>query len=218
MIKSLLLFLVLLAPTLANPVMAASSQATQAPVILVTGDSLSAAYGIGIEEGWVALLQKRLQAQGYPHRVVNTSVSGETTRGALARLPSELSQHKPAIVLIELGANDGLRGQSLKTMRENLARMVRLSQRAGARPVLFEMMLPANYGQQYTEDFRKSFANVARANGVPLLPFLLNSIALDPEAFQSDGIHPTAASQPRLLDAIWPALKPLLDRSKTAGG
>lgn len=194
--------------------MAATPQAPRVPVILVTGDSLSAAYGIGIEEGWVALLQKRLQQQGYPHRVVNTSVSGETTRGALARLPAELSQHKPEIVLIELGANDGLRGQSLKAMRDNLTKMVKLSQRAGAKPVLFEMRLPANYGPQYTEDFRKSFATVAKAQDVPMLPFFLSGIALQPGSFQSDGIHPTAAAQPGLLEAVWPALKPLLGVSR----
>jgi acyl-CoA thioesterase I len=215
MIKSLLLFLALLVSTLANPAMAATQQAPRVPVLLVTGDSLSAAYGIGIEEGWVALLQKRLQQQGYPHRVVNTSVSGETTRGALARLPTELAQHRPVLVLIELGANDGLRGQSLKTMRENLSTMVRLSRKAGAKAVIFEMRLPANYGPQYTEDFRESFTDVARSHGVPLVPFFLDSIALQAGSFQSDGIHPTTAAQPGLLEAVWPTLKPLLGMPPT---
>ncbi|MGH8453892.1 MAG: arylesterase [Nevskiales bacterium] len=207
MLKHLLLILVLL------PLPAfAATQPTRQPTILVTGDSLSAAYGMALDQGWVALLQKRLREQGYPHAVVNTSVSGETTRGALARLPAELARHKPAIVLIELGGNDGLRGQPVKTLRGNLAKMVALSRQAGAKPVLFEMRLPANYGPQYTEDFRKSFGAVASAEKVPLVPFMLESIALDPKSFQNDGIHPTATVQPKLLDTVWPTLKPLLDQ------
>jgi acyl-CoA thioesterase-1 len=202
MFKRLLLLLILLLPV--------SASATGAPTILVTGDSLSAAYGMALEQGWVALLQRRLSEQGYPHKVVNTSVSGETTTGALARLPDELARHKPAIVLIELGGNDGLRGQPLKALRENLRQMTALSRKAGAKPVLFEMQLPANYGPQYTGEFRQSFGMVARAEKTPLVPFMLANIALDPRAFQNDGIHPTAAVQPKLLDAMWPTLKPLL--------
>ncbi len=189
-----------------------------APAILVTGDSLSAAYGIGLDQGWVALLQQRLKQQGYPHIVVNTSVSGETTRGALARLPAELARHKPAIVLIELGANDGLRGQPLKSLRENLRRMVALSRKAGATPVLFEMRLPANYGLQYTEAFRRSFGELAKVERVTLVPFFMSAIALDPAYFLEDGIHPNAAAQSKLLDAVWPTLKPLLDRGLRRAG
>lgn len=189
------------------PLMAAG---TAAPAILVTGDSLSAAYGMGLDQGWVALLQQRLKQQGYPHRVVNTSVSGETTRGALARLPAELARHQPAIVLIELGANDGLRGQPVQNLRENLRRMVTLSRKSGATPVLFEMRLPANYGAQYTEAFRQSFGELARAERVPLVPFFMAAIALDPVHFLEDGIHPNAAAQAKLLDAVWPTLAPLL--------
>jgi acyl-CoA thioesterase-1 len=202
MFKHLLLVLALLLPAL--PATAAQQ------VILVTGDSLSAAYGMALDKGWVALLQQRLSEQGYPHKVVNTSVSGETTAGGLARLPSELARHKPAIVLIELGANDGLRGQSLPRMRENLSRMIALSRKANAASALFEMRLPDNYGPQYTEDFRKSFGVVAKAEKVLLVPFLLAPLTTDAKWFQSDGIHPTAAAQIRMLDAIWPALESLL--------
>lgn len=184
----------------------------------MTGDSLSAAYGMALDQGWVALLQRRLSEQGYPHKVVNTSVSGETTAGALARLPAELSRHKPVLVLIELGANDGLRGQSVKVMRRNLEKLVGLSRQVGAKPVLFEMRIPANYGPQYTEDFRKSFGVVAAAEKVPLAPFMLATIALDPKSFQNDGIHPTAAAQPKLLEVVWPTLKALLGKSRVKSG
>lgn len=207
MLKQWLLVLVLLLPV--------TTRAADAPVILVTGDSLSAAYGMALDQGWVALLQQRLQQQGYPHRVVNASVSGETTKGALSRLPAELKRHRPALVLIELGANDGLRGQPTKAMRENLRRMADLSRKAGAKPVLFEMRLPANYGPQYTEDFRQSFGTVAQAEKLPLVPFFMAAIALQPEWFLNDGIHPTAAAQPKLLDAVWPTLKPLLGKPAT---
>jgi acyl-CoA thioesterase I len=203
MFKRLLLILVLL------PAMAGAAP-QRSPVILVTGDSLSAAYGMGLDQGWVALLQQRLKQQGYPHSVVNTSVSGETTRGALARLPAELARHKPAIVLIELGANDGLRGQPLAALRNNLRQMVVLSRKAGATPVLFEMRLPANYGPQYTEGFRQSFGEVAKAERVPLVPFFMAAIALEPANFLDDGIHPNVAAQPKLLEAVWPTLIPLL--------
>jgi acyl-CoA thioesterase-1 len=204
MFKRLLLILIVLLPV--------PAAAANPPVILVTGDSLSAAYGIAVEEGWVALLQQRLQSQGYPHRVVNTSVSGETTAGALARLSGELARHSPAIVLIELGANDGLRGQPVKTMRANLARMITLSRKVGARPVLFEMRIPANYGLQYAEAFHRSFGDLATAQRIPLVPFFLAPIVLDAGSFQGDGIHPTAAVQPKLLDAVWPTLEPVLGK------
>lgn len=176
------------------------------------GDSLSAAYGIRVDRGWVALLRERLEQSGYPQQVVNASVSGETTSGGLLRLPAALAQHRPAIVLIELGANDGLRGQPLTLMRANLEKMVRLSRAAKARPVLFEMRIPSNYGETYTAGFRNSFASVARKSKVPMVPFWLGSIAADPRNFQDDGVHPTEAVQPQLLDAVWPVLKPLLKK------
>lgn len=186
------------------------SEPTQSPTLLVTGDSLSAAYGMTLDQGWVALLQRRLSEQGYPHKVVNTSVSGETTRGALARLPSELARHQPGIVLIELGANDGLRGLPVQTMRENLKKMIGLSKKAGARVLLFEMRIPENYGQAYTKAFSGSYKTVATQEQVTLLPFFMAPIALQPGSFQSDGIHPTAAAQPLLLEAVWPGLRALL--------
>lgn len=163
-----------------------------------------------LDQGWVALLQRRLSEQGYPHQVVNTSVTGETTRGALARLPSELERHKPSIVLIELGANDGLRGLPVQTMQANLRKMVGLSKKAGAKVLLFEMRIPENYGQAYTKPFSDSYQIVATKEQVTLLPFFLAAIALQPGSFQGDGIHPKAEVQPQLLDAVWSNLVPLL--------
>lgn len=186
------------------------ARAADAPVILVWGDSLSAAYGVPLESGWTQLLQQRLRAQGYPHRVVNGSVSGETTAGGLARLPAALRQHRPALVVIELGGNDGLRGLPLKQLRANLTALVRRSREAGAKVVLCEMQIPPNYGAAYTAGFQRAFAEVARAQGAPLVPFLLASIATDPQWFQEDGIHPTVAAQPKLLDAVWPVLHSVL--------
>lgn len=184
--------------------------AQAAPTVLVWGDSLSAAYGIPLERGWVAGLQRRLKAEGYPHRVVNGSVSGETTAGGLGRLPAALARNEPAVLLIELGANDGLRGLSLATLRQNLEQMVSQAQAAGARVAVFEMMIPTNYGARYANGFRETFAEVAEASGARLVPFLLAPIALEMRWFQPDGIHPTAAAQPLILDAVWPHVEPLL--------
>ena len=180
------------------------------PVILVMGDSLSAAYGIPADRGWVALLQARLQKNGSRARVVNASVSGETSSGGLARLPALLQKHQPRWVLIELGANDGLRGQPVKAMQANLGQMIELARAANARPVLFEMRIPSNYGPVYTEQFAASFGFVVESTQTPLLPFLWAPIALDASAFLHDGIHPGARAQPLLLDAVWPTLAPLL--------
>ena len=176
-------------------------------MILVWGDSLAAAYGIPVESSWVQRLQKRLESEAYPHRVVNGSVAGETTAGGLARLPAALARHKPAIVLIELGGNDGLRGLPLKQLRQNLAALVRASQGAGARVLLFEMRIPPNYGAAYADGFRSAFAEVARAERARLVPFFLEPIATDTAMFLDDGIHPSAAAQPQLLEAVWPTLK-----------
>lgn len=180
------------------------------PVILVLGDSLSAGYGLPRESGWVSLLERRLKSQGHPHRVVNASISGDTSAGGLSRLPAALEAHRPQIVLIELGANDGLRAQSVPQLRANLEKMVALSRTAGATPVLFEMQIPSNYGPAYTERFAKVFGDTARAQKTPLVPFFLAAIATDATQFQDDGIHPGAGAQPKLLDAIWPTLLPLL--------
>lgn len=178
--------------------------------MLVLGDSLSAAYGIPLDQGWVALLQQRLEAGGYRERVINASVSGETTAGGLARLPALLDRHKPRWVLVELGGNDGLRALPLAELRANLRRIVALTRAAGAEPILFEMRIPTNYGPDYAEGFRASFAEVARETGAPLVPFLLGAIATDPSAFQDDGIHPSLPAQQKILDAVWPTVESAL--------
>src|SRR5262249_26811392 len=145
-----------------------------------------------------------------PHEVINASVSGETSSGGLARLPAVLNQHKPEIVLIELGGNDGLRGLPAKNLRENLAAMVALARKSGAQPVLFEMRIPPNYGLIYFGQFRATFGEVAKSAKIPMVPFFLGTIADKPGMFQDDGIHPVAAAQGQMLDAVWPTLKPLL--------
>ncbi|MEQ1439172.1 arylesterase [Fontimonas sp. SYSU GA230001] len=205
-------FLRLLLPLvlgLAAPAIHAAGADTR-PIMLVLGDSLGAAYGVPAERGWVALLQKRLDAAGYPARVVNASVSGETTAGGLARLPALLERHRPRWVLIELGGNDGLRGLPLTRLRDNLRQIGALSRAAGATPIYFEMRIPTNYGADYADGFAASFGEVARALKAPLVPFFLAEIATDPASFQDDGIHPTAAVQDKLLDAVWPTLRRVL--------
>lgn len=187
-----------------------------APVILVVGDSLSAAYGISQSDGWVARMQARLAEAGYPHRVVNASISGETSAGGLARLPALLDRHAPDLVLLELGGNDGLRGQPVARLKENLGAMIAASRAAGAQPVLFEMRIPENYGATYTQAFTAAFGELGAAEDVPVVPFFLAAIAEDESWFQADGIHPTAAAQPRMLDAVWPTLEPLLAASAAA--
>lgn len=201
----------------ARPAPAAPAAPTTAPpTLVVLGDSLSAGYGIRVEEGWVALLQKRLREQGYGYRVVNASVSGETTGGALARLPRVLQVHRPALVIVELGGNDGLRGVPVTELRSNLERIVTLSKQAGANVLVAGMRIPSNYGPQYTERFFATFGEVAKQHRVALVPFFLDRIALDDRFFQPDRIHPTAAAQPYLLDTVWPVLQPLLRKSVAA--
>jgi acyl-CoA thioesterase I len=181
-----------------------------APAILILGDSLSASYGVRVEQGWVALLQARLRSKGYGHRVVNASSSGETTGGGLARLPRALEVHRPEVVVVELGGNDGLRGLPVADIRSNLNSIITRSQQAGARILLVAMRIPPNYGPVYTKDFEQLFGEVARQHKVPLVPFPLEDVALDDSLMQADGLHPNAAAQPRLLDAIWPQLEALL--------
>jgi len=181
-----------------------------APVILVVGDSLSAAYGIRLEQGWVALLQARLEAEGYGHRVVNASASGETTGGALARLPRALARHRPAVVILELGGNDGLRGLPIGDVRGNFEDLIRLSRETEARVLLIGMRIPPNYGPAYTQTFHELYGDLARQHGLPLVPFFLDGIALDDSLMQDDGLHPAASAQPKLLELVWPELKPLL--------
>lgn len=180
------------------------------PTILVFGDSLSAGYGIAVEQSWPSLLKERLVAEKFPQAVVNASISGETTAGGRSRLAGALKQHRPATVILALGANDGLRGLPINVMRDNLVAMVRSARQSGAQVLLAGMQLPPNYGPDYTRDFNATFAMVARQEKVSLLPFLLEPIARDDNAFQPDRLHPTAAAQPKILDHVWPALKPLL--------
>lgn len=181
-----------------------------APRILVFGDSLSAAYGIELDDGWVALLQQRLQAQGRPHQVVNASVSGETTAGGRARLPALLAREAYALVVLELGGNDGLRGLSLAQTDDNLRAMIETARGAGAEVLLLGMRLPPNYGATYTNAFAAIYPKLARELDTALVPFLLDGVATDPALMLPDRIHPRAAAQPRLLDTVWPVLVPLL--------
>ena len=184
----------------------------EAPVILVLGDSLSAGYGIPVEQGWVSLLQRRLAERGFPHQIVNASISGDTTSGGLSRLPAALERHRPALVILELGANDGLRGQPPVAMANNLARMIELSRQAGARVLLAEMRIPPNYGPLYAQKFQATFGELAKRYDIPLIPFLLEGVAGNPALTQDDGLHPRAEAQPRVLDNVWPTLEPLLAR------
>lgn len=203
--KRLLVLFVLIA--------ASVSAKAETPVILVFGDSISAGYGLArVEQGWAALLQTMLKAQGYGYQVVNASVSGETTAGGLARLPRALNLHQPKIVILELGGNDGLRALPIEQMRANLVRMIDLSTAAGAQVLLLGMRMPPNYGADFTEQFRLCYSDVARDKKVALMPFLLNDIALSPNLMQADGIHPNELGQPKLLTNIWPSLIPLLRR------
>jgi len=189
---------------------ATPARAQQQPVILVFGDSLAAGYGLPQGRGWVDLLQARLERDGYVYKVVNASISGETSLGGRNRLPAALAQHRPRIVVLELGANDGLRGQPIAALRENLVAMIRASARAGARSLLIGMRIPPNYGQAYTRQFESVFAEVARAQRVPLIPFLLDGFADQRELFQQDGIHPAEPAQELILATVWSALEPLL--------
>lgn len=200
----------LLVVALLGPVTPLWGASADPPVILVLGDSLSAAYGLDTGQGWVALLERRLRDRGLPHRVVNASISGDTTHGGLARLPAALARHHPGLVIIELGANDGLRGQDPQRMRDNLKEMIGLSRAQGARVLLVGIRLPANYGRRYRERFDAVFPELAETTGVALVPFLLEGVARDRRLFQADGVHPNAAAQGRILDTVWARLEPLL--------
>ncbi len=181
-----------------------------APVLLVFGDSLSAGYRMDEEEGWVALLATRLAGEGVNVRVVNASVSGETTDGGLARLPAALDTHKPAIVILELGGNDGLRGLPVANIKQNLMQMVELSQAAGARVILAGIQIPPNYGPRYTGPFTSQYQEIAEDMQLPLIPFLIDGIPQQPELMQDDGIHPRAEAQGLVLENVWPVLAPVL--------
>nr|WP_246505326.1 arylesterase [Coralloluteibacterium stylophorae] len=190
---------------------AAAAWAAPRP-LLVVGDSLSAAHNIPVESGWVSLLEDRLaESMVTPPKVINASISGETSAGALTRLPALLEQHRPGVVVIELGGNDALRGLSPVQLRDNLARMIEASREAGAKVLLLGIEIPSNYGPAYRDRVRGVYSGLAESLDVAMLPFLLDGIALDPALMQADGIHPTAAAQPRVLDNVWPRLEPLLD-------
>jgi len=178
--------------------------------LLVLGDSLSSAYGIPLEKGWVSLLQKRLQNKHMKWQLINASITGDTTHGGLARLPELLQRHRPAIVIIELGGNDGLRGLSLREMKRNLVKMTQLAQQAGAAVLLLGVRLPANYGPVYGERFHRVYREVADTTGAALVDFFLQGVAETTERMQADGIHPAAEAQPLILDNIWPELEPQL--------
>ena len=194
-------------------IVASATAYAEAPVILVFGDSISAGYGLPhVELGWVELLKTRLKAQGYGYQVVNASVSGETTAGGLARLPRALQLHHPSIVIIELGGNDGLRALPIAQFRDNLSQLAALASASGAKVLLLGMRMPPNYGPQYTEQFAKVFSDLAHDKKIPTVPFLLTDIALSQNLLQGDEIHPNAEGQPILLNNVWPALQPLLQK------
>ncbi len=200
------------------PASAASAAPTQAPVVLVFGDSLSAGYGISVERGWVSLLAQKIEHEGYGFRVVNASVSGETTAGGLARLPRALAVQQPRIVLLELGANDGLRGLPLADARANLDQMITILQSQHVAVLLLGLRLPPNYGERYTSGFMSMYQELSASHHIALLPFLLENVALHPELMQSDGLHPNERGQPLLLDNVWPTLVPLLRAADNSGG
>ena len=175
------------------------------------GDSLSAGYNMRLEQSWPSLLQQRLEDEGRLCRVINSSITGDTTQGGWSRLPRLLTRHNPDIVVIELGGNDGLRGLSIDVTRGNLESMILASKEAGARIVLAGIMLPPNYGAAYTERFQAIYPELADQHDIALHPFILEGVALDPELMQSDGIHPNALAQPRLLENLWPLLSMALD-------
>jgi acyl-CoA thioesterase-1 len=181
-----------------------------AGTLLVVGDSISAALGLETSQGWVSLLEKRLAEKGYEQRVVNASISGDTSAGGLARLPALLAEHKPELVIIELGGNDGLRGQPPTQLQQNLAGMIDSARAQGATVLLLGMRLPPNYGVRYTTAFANVYSTLAAEKQVPLVPFFLEGVGGVPEMMQPDGIHPQAKAQPRLLDNLWPTLEPML--------
>jgi len=202
MVNRILFLLLLVLPTVVS-----------AQIILVVGDSLSAAYGIPVEQGWVSLLQQRLDSAGYPYRIVNASISGDTTANARARLDRALASHKSSVVLLELGGNDGLRGLSLVAMKSNLAAMISSAREAGAQVLLIGMQLPPNYGPRYTERFQAVYQELARERDLALLPSLVDGIGTEQNLMQPDGIHPNATAQPLIRDRVWEVLVPLLEQA-----
>jgi len=174
--------------------------------VLIFGDSLSAGYGIDVDQSWAALLQSRLQAQGYEHRVVNASISGETTEGGAARIESALASFDPALIILELGGNDGLRGFPPERMKTNLEKIIRTSKASGAAVVILGIRIPTNYGPRYRDAFEQVFRDMASTHEVPWIEFFMERVAMNEELMQGDGIHPNAAAQPILLDNAWPMI------------
>jgi len=209
--KSYMLFVgVFLLPSLLPPPFPLWALAGESPVIVILGDSISAAYNMETGQSWPSLLQERLDKNGYTHRVFNSSISGDTTQGGLSRLPRLLDKHHPALLIIELGGNDGLRGIPIDVTRANLSAMIESSQAAGATVLLAEMRIPPNYGISYTEQFNGIYGLLKEKYGVSLIPFLMENVALEPGLMQADGIHPNAEAQPVLLDTVWTVLEPEL--------
>jgi acyl-CoA thioesterase-1 len=186
------------------------SQGAAAGTVLIVGDSISAGFGLDTRLGWVSLLEQRLKQQGITDTVVNASISGDTSAGGQARLPALLTAHKPEVVILELGGNDGLRGQQPAILQQNLAAMIDSSQATGAKVLLLGMKLPPNYGVRYNEAFAAVYGNLAQQKKVALVPFFLEGVGGVPDLMQADGLHPAVAAQGKLLDNVWPTLKPLL--------
>lgn len=191
----------------------AAQAAQPAPVVLVFGDSLSASYGIPADRGWVSLLERRIQQKKPGYRVVNASISGETTSGGRYRIEPILAEHRPAVVILELGANDGLRGLPLNAVASNLNAIISACRNRKARVLLIGMRLPPNYGNAYAAKFQAIYPQAAQRHEIPLLPFLLEGFAGNPELFQADGLHPTTAAQPLIMERVWKVLQPILATS-----
>ncbi|MGZ8096042.1 MAG: arylesterase [Methylosarcina sp.] len=185
-------------------------QAVTAKVLVVLGDSISAGYGIEVSQGWVSLLQNRLDATNGNYKIINESISGETTAGGLARIDRILSEHKPVVLLVELGANDGLRGLSVDIMKNNLAEIIRRAQKTGVKVLLLGMRIPPNYGKRYTNMFYNAYLQLSSELKIPYVPFILEDVALIKELMQPDGLHPNAKAQPIIAERIWTPLQSLL--------
>lgn len=186
------------------------AQSAAAGTLLVVGDSISAGFGLDTRQGWVSLLQTQLRQEGFDTQVVNASISGDTSAGGQARLPALLAAHKPSLVVVELGGNDGLRGRPPAQLQQNLASMIDSARQAGAKVLLLGMRLPPNYGVRYTSAFADVYQHLAEQKQVPLVPFFLEGVGGVPQMMQADGIHPAQGAQQRLLENAWPAIKPLL--------
>ena len=206
-----LLALALLVPPGAIADTSTEEHLVQRPSVLILGDSLSAAYNMETRDAWPSLLQARLNQDGYDWRVFNSSITGDTTQGGLARLPRLLERHQPEVVVLELGGNDGLRGLSTEVTRENLAAMIEMAQARGAKVILAGIRIPPNYGAQYVAEFESIFPELSREYSTALVPFFMEGVALQPGMMQADGVHPSVEAQPVLLDNLWAILQPLLE-------